>query len=541
MFYRYRRKLQVRKFDYAIRKILETPPVASGEMPWTVVSMVADRDVPMYLLALKSFVRAVGRGKVVAIIDRDMPQASRNVLRDHVKGIEFIILEDIKTGECQRGGTWERILHIVDRTETEYVIQLDSDILTVSDRLEEVIFCCKHNIPFTMADGFFSLQPMLEAAQVAQATPSDYVGIVTERAFEKFPGADRLHYIRGSSGFAGFCKGGVTRHELTMFHRELSALVGERRFREWGTEQCASNFVVANSPNPLVLPYPEYASFGRPIPLNQVKLFHFIGATRFRGGYYVARAKEIINKLCQDSPHRSAGSVLIPKQKLFAKPPPGSLVAAIAPECVPKYLAWKAFGRKVALTLNLRCKIRFELRGSEDLYEALEIYGKGSLNPPVWLPPERIKLVVDCGVGVGFSALYWLANYPEARIVAYEPRTDFRRQLERNVAMNKGERRIEITGGAAIGDILTNFAGQPIDILRLNGETSGFDLLDDERFQGLVVKAIVLTLRRATGGFEEKIIARLKFLGFRLQPPMIYESSAVLWGFRATFPDMRAT
>jgi hypothetical protein len=287
--YKYRRKIQTRKFNEAIGGIMETSPIRLQDAPWTIVSMVAKRDAPMYLLSIKSLYRALGRGKVVAIIDRDTPAEMRDTLRRHVEGIEFVILEDIPTGECQRGGTWERILHIVDRTESEYTIQIDSDVLTVDDHLDEVVHCCTNNIPFTMADGFF-LQPMLDAARVADATPSDYIGIVTEQAFARYPGAERLRYVRGSSGFAGFCRGGVTRADLTVFHKELEAIVGAKRFREWGTEQCASNFAVANSPNAVVLPYPDYASFAAGSPGAGVKLFH-IGAWRC-GWLYCARGRD---------------------------------------------------------------------------------------------------------------------------------------------------------------------------------------------------------------------------------------------------------
>jgi len=45
--------------------------------------MVSNDDAHLYLVAMKSFYRLIKRGKLVAIIDRDMPKASRDLLAEH--------------------------------------------------------------------------------------------------------------------------------------------------------------------------------------------------------------------------------------------------------------------------------------------------------------------------------------------------------------------------------------------------------------------------------------------------------------------------
>ena len=132
--------------------------------------------------------------------------------------MEFVILDDIVTGACQRGGTWERLLYVLDRSEAEYAIQLDADTLTVGDDLNEVIRCVETNTPFTMSDGF-ELMSLPDVAEEAEATPSDYIGIVTERMFARYPDVG-LRYVRGLSGFAGFSHGGFTRAAITRFTRK---------------------------------------------------------------------------------------------------------------------------------------------------------------------------------------------------------------------------------------------------------------------------------------------------------------------------------
>ncbi|MGH7155752.1 MAG: hypothetical protein ACREF3_17635, partial [Acetobacteraceae bacterium] len=246
--------MKAAKFDRQIAGISETAPLALKDAPWTILSMVRPRDVLMYLLSIKSFYKKLGSGKVLAIIDRDTPEHSLATLRAHVPGISLVILEDIDTGACQRGGTWERLVYLIDRSRDGYVIQMDCDTLPVGPDVNEVADCVRNNIPFTMADGW-KLEPMRETAASAAKIPGDYVGIAAERLFDRYPGSDDLLYIRGSSGFAGFSRNGFSRAALDDFHRNMETLMGQR-WREWGSEQCGSNFAIANSPNAIALPYP---------------------------------------------------------------------------------------------------------------------------------------------------------------------------------------------------------------------------------------------------------------------------------------------
>ncbi|MBP0445152.1 hypothetical protein J8J14_10205 [Roseomonas sp. SSH11] len=296
MLYRTRRAVAYWRFDRAIEGIYRTPPLEVVDAPWTIVSMVSPRHVPMYLLSIKAFYRRVGRGKVVAIVDRDTPASVLQTLRDHVRGIEFQILEDIDVGPCQRGGTWERILWILDRARHEYVVQLDCDVLAVAPDINEVVNCLENGTAFTMADGH-QIVSMAEAAAFAHELEGDYIGEVSERLFGLYPGHEQLRYVRGSSGLAGFAPGGFPREELHRFHVEMEKQVGAARWREWGTEQCASNFAVANTPGAIVLPYPAYASFHPNGPRAETKCFHFIGSYRFDDDFFSKRGREEIEAL----------------------------------------------------------------------------------------------------------------------------------------------------------------------------------------------------------------------------------------------------
>ena len=257
--------------------------------------MVAKSDVQMYMLSLKSFYARIKRGKVIAIIDRDLPSSSRELLLRHIPGLRFVILEDIDTGICQRGGTWERLVYILDHTRDEYAVQLDCDTLTFGD-ISEVSHCLENNIPFTLGTGGNPIVTMREAAAEARKETANYIGLVAERHFDQFPNPDELKYVRASSGFAGFSKNGFPRESIEAFHAKLADLLGARN-KEWGTEQCASNFAIANSPNAVVLHRPKYANYNPANVPKNVAFLHFFGTYRYKNDYFAKRGQEVIKML----------------------------------------------------------------------------------------------------------------------------------------------------------------------------------------------------------------------------------------------------
>jgi len=301
LFYRLRKYLANSRFDRQTRRILDTPPISYKDAPVTIVSMVERRDVQMYILAVKALYRRLGRGKIAAIINRDLPEADRDVIRRHLGPVEFHILEDLPTGRCQRGGTWERVLFCVNRSATDYVIQIDADTLCFGPT-EEVVQCVDQNRAFTLSEGL-PIQPLSGWVEKAVARKSDHIVNMFELRGCEFPDADKWLYVRGSSGFAGFSRGGVTFEFLETFH-DGGVKVHGSRWKEWGTEQIASNFAVANSPNSIPLPYPKYATFEPKYATFQkqgitsdMSLLHFIGMFRFDLGTYPRLANQEIDAM----------------------------------------------------------------------------------------------------------------------------------------------------------------------------------------------------------------------------------------------------
>lgn len=293
MLFSLRRKLVRAWFDHQCRGILRTPPVETVDAPLTVVSMVSHADVRMYLVAMKSLYRRLGRGKIVAIDDGSLLPEDKALLAEHLKGMRTVPLASLDTGRCPRGGTWERLLLIMDLSETDYVIQMDSDTVATGP-LPEVLDCVAQNRAFTlgtrMGQRFVTFD---EATAAVAAVPGGHVQIESERSLAQLADADKRRYVRGSSGFAGFARGGFDRARVEAFSQEMVAQLGQR-WTEWGTEQVTSNYVVANSPDAMVLPYPKYACFDLDMDPGEASFLHFIGTNRFDRGVYASYAHRIM-------------------------------------------------------------------------------------------------------------------------------------------------------------------------------------------------------------------------------------------------------
>ena len=67
------------------------------------------------------------------------------------------------------------------------------------------------------------------------------------------------------------------------------------RWDEWGTEQVASNYLVANLPGTLVLPFPDYGTPDR--IASRPRFLHFIGSQRFTTGCYARTARAVIGEI----------------------------------------------------------------------------------------------------------------------------------------------------------------------------------------------------------------------------------------------------
>jgi hypothetical protein len=188
------------------RHVLDLPSLVIREAPLCFVSMVSHRDLLMCLGAIRSLYARIGEGSITVIDDGSLTAADTEILHRLLSDPHVIRADQINTGSCPRGGTWERLLYILDRSSSRYVIQMDSDTLTLAP-VHEVIDAYRRNRSFTLTtrEGQ-QLVTLDEASRAAQRSKSRHVQIVAEGSFSRLQGFSGCRYVRGCSAFAGFGK-----------------------------------------------------------------------------------------------------------------------------------------------------------------------------------------------------------------------------------------------------------------------------------------------------------------------------------------------
>ena len=299
MFYRLKDRMRRMRFAGECKAVLQSAPVAlDASSNLALLSQLQHKDVLMFLLALKSFTRHIKPRAVFVVNDGSLSTADRALLTDHVPHLTVLELPAFRSPSCPSGGTWERLLAISSLVNDHYVIQLDSDTLTLGP-IDEVRECIRREVAFALGtwdnQKIETMRERSETARKLHAGQTGHVQVVAEAHFDRLPEFDSLRYVRGCSGFAGFARKSFTREYVERISGQMQAAIGGK-WREWGSEQVMSNIVLANIPNAIVLPHPKYADCQKMRP-DVTKFIHFIGSCRFDGGTYARLGAEVIGAL----------------------------------------------------------------------------------------------------------------------------------------------------------------------------------------------------------------------------------------------------
>jgi len=302
MFFRARRAMRRAWFDFNCRSLLKTPPIHSSDASLTLVSMVCHGEVLMYLLAAKSFCRQLGRNPQVVILDDgSLTKSDYTTISSHIPDAKIVHISEVAPANTPKGSCWERLLLISDLVRDSFVVQLDSDTLTVKS-ISEVNQCIDANRSFTlMGDRSFpEIEPMVSACERSKNNLHPMVQAVCERSFDQLPESESLQYVRGNAGFNGFAKGSIDRGKVEWFS-ELMRRLAKEQWNEWGSEQLTSNLLIANSEGAFPLQFPKYLSYwAHPdVSYDDASFIHFIGPYRFSNGLYLKKAKTIIAALAR--------------------------------------------------------------------------------------------------------------------------------------------------------------------------------------------------------------------------------------------------
>ena len=244
-----------------------------------------------------------------------------------------------------------------------------------------------------------------------------------------------------------------------------------------------------------------------------------------------------------------------------------NFLSTVSPTSVPAFLLWRARGRTSATTLRLREGLRLQFRPlsrtANDYGLAYEIFVHRFYDCPRAIDRAGVRLIVDLGCNVGFTPLYWAANYDRAEVIAYEPHPAHVAQCKINLKLNRGGARVglrpvaagpragrlrlsdEGTSSAAVPDTsegfdvavedcLDDLAGRRIDILKIDIEGAEYEIMSDERFARLDARRIVMEWHRLEGGRDGAwCVNRLRSLGFEVEPIFDQGSHGMLWAFRS--------
>lgn len=285
-----------RKFFHyrSARRILNTGPIQPQDDGLVIFSMIGSQVLLPYLIAVKSLHFRLGMGRLMIMDDGTLTSNDRHILHDQCGAPEIIHISDVSTGDCPEGGTWERLLAILDARANNYVIQLDSDTVTVGD-VPEIRSAIAENKSFLLLGGpdgeEHGIQPL--PAYVRHRYPQGpiaepaHVQMLVESRYRSYPNAEQHRYVRGCSGFTGFALGGPSdRETATTFSRNASTLVGDDAWSRWGSEQVTSNFLLANEPGTRILPYKRYLNYWKQEIDDEARFLHFVGTHRYSDSAY---------------------------------------------------------------------------------------------------------------------------------------------------------------------------------------------------------------------------------------------------------------
>jgi len=290
--------LQKKWFNWKCNTILDTDPLHIVKDRVIMISMLRHSDVIMYLFAIKSFYQRFSKGEIVILNDGSLTKRDLSLLKEHVLPKDIVHINDIKNSVCPRGGCWERILLISEYVKDYFVIQLDADTLTLAD-MPEVHQRVSGKTSFALPTKSGQLiETMRESNDRIKNWPENHVQVKAEKNFYKLEGYENMKYVRGSAAFAGFAAGSFSLSKLEKFSQQMNEIIGED-WTKWGTEQVTSNFLVANSSQSKMMPFPKYAGYHPPhnISYKNSHFMHFYGSQRWENGLYIENARNFVDTI----------------------------------------------------------------------------------------------------------------------------------------------------------------------------------------------------------------------------------------------------
>ena len=214
-----------------------------------------------------------------------------------------------------------------------------------------------------------------------------------------------------------------------------------------------------------------------------------------------------------------------------------------------KYLFWRLNGSKHSISCVMRNGGVLQLRPkpTDDLALAYEIFIEKVYAIPNTFPQYKdINYIVDLGANIGYSCLYWCLNYPNAKVLAFEPHPLHVDILNKHLEINNIKDKVTVVSKAVgvqdatscitdcgINSALTEDSHgkgirvpvvdfyklshpKQIDLLKMDIEGTEYDILNHAHFGDLDIRLCVFEWHTKSGvvGIKSWCVDRLKYCGY---------------------------
>jgi hypothetical protein len=299
MLYRLRQQLNRSYFSWRTRAILSTSPLpASSGADCSIHTMLSQRDVPMYLPAIKSLLRFSPPVRVVVHSDGSLDDEAVALMRRHVSGIAVVAADEADRRAASTLGadsylfrwrrhdaSWRRVIDTELWCETPRRIVVDPDVIVLRRPDALIDWIVGGDRPFLFG------QPPRPGALTG--SPTFIQTIFRERIHDL---ATRLdlpsQFPQGAtSGFYGCGR------ELSLSSIERVLRAGEAEgfpMAQWGSEQCTVIYLLLASGGTRLDPL-RYLNYDPTCDdlLDEACAVHFYGTYRYRRRIYPRLAARV--------------------------------------------------------------------------------------------------------------------------------------------------------------------------------------------------------------------------------------------------------
>jgi hypothetical protein len=287
-----------------------SPPIPCyADASCEIHTMLSKRDLPLYVVAIKSFLRFYRAVSVVVHSDGTLDATCESILRRHIPGCRIISYQDADRRAMDRLGT-DSALHrcrsydvsyrrLVDTElwgRTPSRIIMDADILVVNEPVEVISWIegGPGSVPFLMGQ---PPRTSCETGVSSENTPRHIQTIFKEKLelLGLQLGEVALFLDGTTGGFYG------SNGQLSLEKIEMLLQASEKLgipMTEWGGEQCMVIYLLSCAGAKRLEPERYFNFFPDQMrKIERATLIHFIGSDRFYRHVYSKTAAEVVRQM----------------------------------------------------------------------------------------------------------------------------------------------------------------------------------------------------------------------------------------------------